>query len=102
MFIGSASTACNMRAMFQVPGVQVVALVPAARPVPPPSMVVTPDIKASSTCWGEMKWITGVDRARRQQASLAGDDLRARSDHDVDPRLNVGVSSLAMALMRPP
>ena len=43
--------------MFQGPGVQVVAFVPAAGPVPPPSMVVTPDIRASSTCCGQMKWI---------------------------------------------
>ena len=34
----------------QIPGVQVVALVPVAGPVPPPSIVVTPDINASSTC----------------------------------------------------
>jgi hypothetical protein len=44
-----------MRAMFQGPGVQVVALVPAAGPVPPPTMVVTPDINASSHCCGQMK-----------------------------------------------
>ena len=31
-----------MRAMFQAPGVQVVALVPVAGPVPPPIMVVMP------------------------------------------------------------
>lgn len=37
------------------PGVQVVALVPAAGPVPPPSMVVMPLINASSTCCGQMK-----------------------------------------------
>ena len=57
MFIGSASAACNMRAMFHGPGVQVVAAVPAAGPVPPPIIVVTPDISACSTCCGEMKWM---------------------------------------------
>ena len=36
---------------------QVVAFVPSAGPVPPPSMVVTPDIRASSTCCGQMKWM---------------------------------------------
>ena len=41
-FIGKASAACIMRSMFQGPGVQVVAKVPVAGPVPPPSMVVTP------------------------------------------------------------
>ena len=39
------------------PGVQVVAAVPTAGPVPPPSMVVTPLIKASSICCGQMKWM---------------------------------------------
>ena len=36
---------------------QVVALVPVAGPVPPPIMVVTPDISASSICCGQMKWM---------------------------------------------
>ncbi len=39
------------------PGVQVVANVPCAGPVPPPIIVVTPDISASSICCGQMKWI---------------------------------------------
>ncbi len=44
-----------MRSMYQRPEVQVVAFVPVAGPVPPPIMVVTPDINASSTCCGQMK-----------------------------------------------
>ena len=43
--------------MFQGPGVQVVAKVPVAGPVPPPIMVVTPLASASSICCGQMKWI---------------------------------------------
>ena len=46
-----------MRAMCHGPGVQVVAKVPVAGPVPPPSMDVTPDISASSICCGQMKWM---------------------------------------------
>ena len=46
-----------MRARFQEPGVHVVASVPVAGPVPPPSMVVTPDTSAVSICCGEMKWM---------------------------------------------
>jgi hypothetical protein len=46
-----------IRAMCQAPGVQVVASVPCAGPVPPPSIEVTPDISASSICCGQMKWI---------------------------------------------
>src|SRR3569832_1615018 len=56
MFIGRPTAACSMRWMCLGPGVQVVALVPAAGPVPPPIMVVTPDINASSTCCGQMMW----------------------------------------------
>ncbi len=54
-FIGNASAASSMRWMCQGPGVQVVAKVPVAGPVPPPSIVVTPDISASSICCGQMK-----------------------------------------------
>ena len=57
MFTGRASAAWSMRSMFQGPGVQVVALVPAAGPVPPPIMVVTPECRASQACCGQMKWM---------------------------------------------
>ncbi|OWK20254.1 hypothetical protein AJ88_32140 [Mesorhizobium amorphae CCBAU 01583] len=57
MFIGKASKDWIMRAMCHGPGVQVVARVPCAGPVPPPSMVVMPLISASSICCGQMKWI---------------------------------------------
>src|SRR4029079_16353970 len=39
-----------------------------------------------------------VDAAGGEQAALAGDDLRARPDHDVDTRLHVGVAGLADAV----
>ena len=42
--------------MFQTPGVHVVALVPVAGPVPPPSMVVMPEAMATSISCGQMKW----------------------------------------------
>ena len=57
MFIGTPSTACSMRPMCQGPGVQVVASVPCAGPVPPPSRVVMPECSASSICCGQMKWM---------------------------------------------
>ena len=56
-FIGKASAAISMRWMLVGPGVQVVAKVPVAGPVPPPNIVVTPDISASSICCGQMKWM---------------------------------------------
>ena len=56
-FTGRPSAACNMRARCQGPGVQVVAAVPVAGPVPPPISVVMPAAIASSTCCGQMKWM---------------------------------------------
>ena len=55
--IGSPSNAWSIRMIFQGPGVQVVAHVPVADPVPPPISVVTPEAIAVSICWGQMKWI---------------------------------------------
>ena len=43
--------------MFQGPGVQVVAQVPVAEPVPPPISVVIPAAMATSICCGQMKWM---------------------------------------------
>ena len=74
---------------------QVVAAVPVAGPVPPPIMVVTPDASASSTCCGQMKWICAVDAAGGQDLALAGDDLGARADDDVDAGLHVRIARLA-------
>jgi hypothetical protein len=54
---GNASNDWIIRAMCQGPGVQVVAKVPCDGPVPPPSIEVTPDIKACSICCGQMKWM---------------------------------------------
>ena len=56
-FIGKASAAIIIRPRCQGPGVQVVASVPCAGPVPPPIMVVRPECSASSICWGQMKWM---------------------------------------------
>ncbi len=56
-FIGKLSAAFSIAWMCHGPGVQVVAKVPVAGPVPPPSIVVTPLISASSICCGQMKWM---------------------------------------------
>ena len=63
-FIGKASAACQHARDVPGPGVQVVALVPVAGPVPPPIIVVTPDISASSICCGQMKWMCESIRRR--------------------------------------
>ena len=97
MFIGSASAACSMRWMFHGPGVQVVALVPVAGPVPPPIIVVTPLISASSICCGQMKWMCASMPPAVTMHAFARDDLGAGADHDVDAGLDVGVAGLADA-----
>ena len=52
---GKASAASSIRWMFQAPGVQVVAFVPVAGPVPPPISVATPALIASATSCGQMR-----------------------------------------------
>ena len=54
-FSGSASVAASISSTCRAPGVQVVALVPVAGPVPPPMNVVTPLANASYPCCGQMK-----------------------------------------------
>ena len=84
-----------MRAMCQGPGVQVVASVPCAGPVPPPSMVVTPDISASSICCGQMKWMwLSMPPAVRILPSPAMTSVPGPMMM-VDARLGVGVAGLA-------
>mmetsp|Transcript_30285 Transcript_30285/g.68413 ORF Transcript_30285/g.68413 Transcript_30285/m.68413 type:complete len:323 (-) Transcript_30285:429-1397(-) len=56
-FIGKPSVACSIIFICDGAGVQVVALVPVAGPVPPPYRVVRPDARASSTICGQMKWM---------------------------------------------
>ena len=53
---GQPSSDSNIRARFHGPGVTVVALVPSAGPVPPPTTVVIPVDKASSRTCGQIRW----------------------------------------------
>mmetsp|Transcript_86435 Transcript_86435/g.241860 ORF Transcript_86435/g.241860 Transcript_86435/m.241860 type:complete len:210 (-) Transcript_86435:1066-1695(-) len=55
-FNGRLSVARSIISICEGAGVQVVALVPVAGPVPPPYMVVRPDATASSASCGQMKW----------------------------------------------
>ena len=100
--IGKASAAWSMRAMCQGPGVQVVALVPVAGPVPPPSIVVTPDISASSICCGQMKWMwVSMPPAVRILPSPAI-DLGAGADRPAStPGWMSGLPALPMPAIRP-
>ncbi len=79
-FMGKASAASIMRARCHGPGVQVVAVVPLAGPVPPPIIMVRPEYRASSICCGQMKWMWAVDAAGGEDLALAGDRLGAGAD----------------------
>ena len=81
--------------MCQGPGVQVVAMVPAAGPVPPPSMVVTPLIERLLDLLRADEVDVRVDAAGGDDVALAGDHLGARADDDVDAGLDVGIAGLA-------
>ena len=81
--------------MCQGPGVQVVASVPCAGPVPPPSMVVTPECSASSICCGQMKWMwASKPPAVRIRPSPAMTSVPGPMTM-VDAGLGVGVAGLA-------
>ena len=86
-----------MRSMCHGPGVQVVALVPVAGPVPPPSIVVTPLASASSICCGQMKWMCDIDAAGRHDHAFARDHLGGGADGDRHARLDVRIARLADA-----
>jgi len=75
----------------------VVALVPVAGPVPPPTQEVIPLAMASGACCGLMKWMLRVDSARRQDQALSGDRLGGDTHHQPrrHARHGVGVSRLA-------
>jgi hypothetical protein len=62
-FIGKASAASIMRRCARA-GRAGGGVGAGAGPVPPPSMVVTPDISASSICCGQMKWMWRRSRRR--------------------------------------
>ena len=83
--------------MFHGPGVQVVAFVPVAGPVPPPIIVVMPDVSASSICCGAMKWMCASMPPAVRIWPFARDGFGAGADHDRDARLRVGIAGLADA-----
>ena len=84
-----------MRAMCQGPGVQVVAKVPVAGPVPPPSIEVTPRHQRLLDLLRADEVDVGVEAAGGENLALAGDDFGAGADDDVDARLDVGIAGLA-------
>ena len=74
---------------------------PVAGPVPPPIIVVTPDINASSICCGQMKWMcVSMPPAVTIMPSPAMISVPAPID-DGHARLDVRIAGLADAAMRP-
>ena len=102
MFMGNASAARRIIAMFSGPGVQVDAKVPVAGPVPPPSIVVVPAISASSICCGQMKWmcvstVPGVTiKPSAAMISVPGPMTMST------PGITSGLPALPIAAMREP
>lgn len=96
MLTGKVSSASNILAVCQGPGVTVVALVPSAGPVPPPTRVVTPVARACSTTVGEMKWTWASTAAGGDDPAVADDDLGLGADDEagVDAVHGVGVRRL--------
>ena len=84
-----------MRAMCQGPGVQVVAKVPVAGPVPPPSIEVTPRHQRLLDLLRADEMDVGVEAAGGEDLALAGDHFGAGPDDDVDAGLDVGIAGLA-------
>ena len=79
---GNASTASYIRRMFHAPGVQVVALVPVAGPVPPPIIVVMPEWKRVGNLVRRDEVDVRVDRARGEDVPFAGEHFGGRADHE--------------------
>ena len=100
-FIGKASAASIMRARCQGPGVQVVAAVPVAGPVPPPIIMVMPEFSASSICCGQMKWMwLSMPPAVRILPSPAIASVPGPMTMST-PGWTSGLPALPMAAMRP-
>jgi hypothetical protein len=95
-FIGKASAAPASNGCARGPGVQVVAAVPTAGPVPPPIMVVTPLISFLDLLRADEVDVA-VDAAGGDDHAFAGDDFGRAADGDVTPGWMSGLPALPMA-----
>ena len=100
---GNSSAASSMRWMFHSPGVHVVAAVPVAGPVPPPTSVVSPALIASATICGQMRWMwLSSPPAVTIFPSPAITSVAApMTMPEVTPAMRSGLPALPMATMRP-
>ena len=91
-----------MRPRCHGPGVQVVAKVPCAGPVPPPNIEVMPRHQRFLDLLRADEMDVGVEAAGGQDFAFAGNDLGAGPDDDGDAGLDVGLPALPIAAMRSP
>ena len=82
--------------MWKAPGVQVVALVPVAGPVPPHQGGDAAG-QGRFDLLGADEVDVGVDAAGREDVALPGDGFGSRPHHDRHPFLGVGVAGFANA-----
>ena len=96
-FMGSPSAAWIMRPICQGPACRWWRCVPSAGPVPPPSMVVTPDIQGFFDLLRADEMDMRIDAAGGHDAPFAGDRLGAGPMTMSTPGLHVRVAGLADA-----
>ena len=101
---GCSSIASSISRIAHGDGVQVVARVPSAGPVPPPISVVIPDATASSTICGQMKCtcpsIPPAVRIRPSPAMISV--VGPISSSGCTPSITSELPALPSAQMRPP
>mmetsp|Transcript_38912 Transcript_38912/g.67896 ORF Transcript_38912/g.67896 Transcript_38912/m.67896 type:complete len:325 (-) Transcript_38912:22-996(-) len=103
-FMGYSSVAWSMERRWAGCGVHVVARVPWAGPVPPPSRVVSPLASASSTSRGQMKctWVSTPPGVRSSPSPAIASVFTPTAIPGVTPAMQSGFPALPIPAMRPP
>mmetsp|Transcript_3125 Transcript_3125/g.9036 ORF Transcript_3125/g.9036 Transcript_3125/m.9036 type:complete len:209 (-) Transcript_3125:1067-1693(-) len=103
-FRGKSSVAWSIMRMCEGSGVQVVALVPVAGPVPPPTRVVMPEATASSTSCGQMKctWASKAPAVTMRPSPAITSVLTPTTMPGVTPSITSGFPALPNPAMTPP
>ena len=98
-FSGKPSVAWSIIRKWCAPGEQVVAQVPVAGPVPPPTIEVRPLARASKACCGQMKWTWVSIPPAVSDQPFGGDDFGGHADDHprIDALHHVGIARLADA-----
>mmetsp|Transcript_882 Transcript_882/g.3440 ORF Transcript_882/g.3440 Transcript_882/m.3440 type:complete len:370 (+) Transcript_882:3219-4328(+) len=101
---GRSSVACSIMRMCSGPGVHVVAQVPLAGPVPPPSRLVMPLAMASSQICGQMKCTCAsiAPAVRIIPSPAMASVLTPHTSAGSTPSITSGLPALPSPTMRPP